>query len=261
MLKNKTVLITGGGSGIGLALAAELLEQDNTVIICGRSEAKLNKAQQVYPTLHTYNCDVTDSDAVNSMFSSLTQKGMFPDVLVNNAAVFHVATNTSEITLDLIRSEVATNITAPMLLSVDFIKRSGDKPALIINIGSLSAWLPLRTQAVYAATKAALHLFTVALRDLLAMQGSKVRVHEVMTPAVDTGMVSAMQMDKLPANVLADKILKAVNKGKEEIIIGSDARLVSVLHRLAPGLIKRMANKRAERAMEGMTGTSSPLNP
>lgn len=87
---NQKVLITGGGSGIGLALARKFLENDHTVIITGRNLDKLKKVKQENPEIHIYQSDVTDEAAVRTLAGDVQQKFGGIDILVNNAGIMNL---------------------------------------------------------------------------------------------------------------------------------------------------------------------------
>lgn len=258
MLRDRTILITGGGSGIGLALAEVLTARGNTVIVCGRDPAKLALARQQVPRLEVRTCDVTDDTAVEGLFDDLAKSHPQLDVLVNNAAVFHLTYTASDIDPRLVTDEVTTDMVAPMALTARFLDRTGDRPALVLSVGSLSAWLPLRSQPVYAATKAALHSWSTGLRDLLAAEMRDVRIVEVMTPATDTDMTTDIGVDKMTPQRLAAEIVRQVDRGRQEIVVGWQGLLTVALSRLSPRLALRIANGVAERGLPRRVGVPAP---
>jgi uncharacterized oxidoreductase len=89
-ISNNTILITGGGSGIGLALAKEFLKHGNVVIICGRNANKLTKAKQQNPHLHTLACDVSDEKSISEMIKAIRKDYPNLNMLINNAGVMHI---------------------------------------------------------------------------------------------------------------------------------------------------------------------------
>jgi len=185
-----TILITGGGTGIGLGLAGKFIEDGNTVIICGRREDALRKAQERYPGLILRTCDVSEEKQRTELFHWSTERYPGLNVLVNNAGI--------QRRLDLlagqpwagIHEEITINLEAPIHLSCLFAGhlRSAASPA-IINIGSGLAFVAMASAPVYCATKAALHSFTVSLRHQLSK--TPVSVIEILPPAVQTDLGGA----------------------------------------------------------------------
>lgn len=89
-LSNNTILITGGGSGIGLALAKKLLDLDNRVIICGRNLEKLKAVKQKFPSIGIIRCDVSDEDSVMALVEEIRQKYCDLNFVVNNAGIMRM---------------------------------------------------------------------------------------------------------------------------------------------------------------------------
>ncbi|MGV3546954.1 MAG: SDR family NAD(P)-dependent oxidoreductase, partial [Pedobacter sp.] len=110
-LKNSTILITGGTSGIGLEMVKQLTEQGATIIVTGRNQEALNKTKEQYPNVHTFKSDVSDPNAIKKLFSDVTQQ--FPDlnIIINNAGLMRLI-DLQDTSLDLenINREVQTNL-------------------------------------------------------------------------------------------------------------------------------------------------------
>ena len=185
-LTNHTILITGGATGIGLALAEEFLKHGNTVLVCGRREDKLKEAKEKFPQLHTKVCDVTDQKGREELLRWVT--GSFPElnVLVNNAGIQREVSftdgsyNTAEVT-----KEVETNLLSPLHLSALFIPHLAKKPeAYIINITSGLGFAPIARMPVYCSAKAAMHSISLSMRHQL--RNTSVKVFEIAPPIVDT---------------------------------------------------------------------------
>lgn len=187
-LKGNTVLITGGASGIGLALAERFLKAGNKVIICGRREDKLREAQQQFPELHTRVCDVSSETDRVALFEGVSKE--FPDlnVLVNNAGIqLRTDLTNMQISWKEQQYEIAINFEAPVHLAMLFIPfLQKQKDPVIINVTSGLAFNPGAFASVYSATKAALHSFTQTLRYQLS--STNIKVIEVAPPAVNTDL-------------------------------------------------------------------------
>lgn len=179
-LAHSTVLITGGASGLGFALARELVEADCRVIICGRRKEKLERARKEIPELITIECDVSSEAGRLSLFSRVTKKFPRFNVLINHASIQNqTAPFTEPQDWAQHRLELATNLDAPLHLSVLFIPHLMKQlSAAIINISSELAFAPLSVMPTYCASKAGLHSFTVSLREQL--KATQIKIIEVV---------------------------------------------------------------------------------
>lgn len=226
-VSGNTILITGGASGIGFALAERFLKASNQVIIVGRREEKLKEAKEKYPSLITRVCDVSNETDRVSLFEWVTSE--YPDlnVLVNNAGIqqkANILNNPHD--WSYYQNEISINFHGPihliMLFNPHLIKKAN---ATIINVSSGLAFTPGTWVPVYSATKAAIHSFTISLRLQLAK--SNVNVVEVFPPAVDTDLGGVgLHTFGASLNEFADAVFKGFEKGDEEIGYGgSEKRL------------------------------------
>src|SRR6476660_3678665 len=217
-----TILITGGGSGIGLALTKRFAERGNTVIICGRRQDALEKAGADVPGIHTRMCDVASADDRVELFEWATNE--YPDlnVLINNAGIQRrVDMTANDEGWSATSSEIAINFEAPVHLSRLFLQHLTDKPqAAVINVTSGLSFVPLASVPVYCATKAALHSFTLSLRWQL--RETHVRVVEIIPPAVDTDL-QAPGLHTFGVNVdeFADHVFSELEAGEVEVAFGT----------------------------------------
>jgi uncharacterized oxidoreductase len=229
----KTVLITGGATGIGLALAEAFLERHNEVLICGRRQDALAAAEKRHPALRTFVCDVSDREGRLSLHRWAT--GDFPavSILVNNAGIQRQLDFTRGLQeLESRESEIRVNLEAPVHLSALFIPHllKMDEAA-IVNVSSGLAFVPLAILPVYCATKAALHSFSLSLRHQLAR--TPVKVVEIIPPTVDTdldrGARSARgQRDRgIPPSEVAGAAVEGIEQGADEIAVGAAKGLMA----------------------------------
>lgn len=250
-LAGNTVLITGGGSGIGLALAEGFAARGSRVLVCGRTEEKLRDAQQRVPGLAYLVADV----AVNADRRRLLDwvKAEHPDtnVLVNNAGIqCRVQLTDGAEAID--SGEIATNLEAPVHLTALFLPHllgqaeQGRSPA-IINVTSGLAYVALAATPIYSATKVGLQAFTRSLRYQL--RGTGIAVVDLAPPAVTTALLEgAMDPNAkggpptITPEQFAKDALRALEKGRSEIRVGG-ARLLYVLNRIAPQLAFRLLNR------------------
>ena len=217
-----TILITGGGSGIGLALTKRFAERGNTVIICGRRQVALEKAAAEVPGIHTRVCDVASEDDRIDLFEWATDA--FPDlnVLVNNAGIQRrVDMTVNDEAWAATSPEIAINLEAPIHLSRMFLQHIADKPqAAVVNVTSGLSFVPLAYVPVYCATKAALHSFTLSLRWQL--REKNVDVVEIIPPAVDTDLQApGLHTFGVHVDEFADAVFVELEKGENEIAYGT----------------------------------------
>ena len=221
-----TVLITGGATGIGFALAEAFLEAGNEVIICGRRENKLLQAKEKLAGLHTRVCDVAKKGERRALLKWATRSFEGLNILINNAGIqreHDFAEGAVE--LSDLESEIKINLEAPIhlsALSAPHLKEK--KEAAIINVTSGLAFLPLALFPVYCATKAALHSFSLSLRHQLSE--TSVRVYEVAPPLVDTELHDYMPEERrrelrgIAPEEVARATLMGLETGELEIAVG-----------------------------------------
>ena len=237
-LTGRTILVTGGSAGIGLAFAERFVALGNTVIITGRSQTKLDAAKAKVPELHTIQCDAADPDAVRELGRRVDAEFPQLDVLMNNAGVF-IYRNLQKDAGDLVEMtrELDINVAGPIRTVSVLVERLIANRGTIINVSSGLAFVPLVCAPVYCATKAALHSYTLTLRQQL--QG-KVHVVELMPPAVKTDLTADLPDDGGFAIITTEQLLAesipALQKGREEIRPGQSNQL-HWMSRIAPGFI------------------------
>jgi len=228
-LSGNTILITGGGSGIGLAFAERFIKAGNRVIVCGRREQVLEQAKEKNPDLITHVCDLELSSERVALFDWVTANYPDVNVLVNNAGIqlrYNVLKADVRTDWSDFGREITTNLDASCHLSMLFAQYFAAKEsAAILNVTSGLAFTPFAIAPVYSATKAALHSFTMSLRHQLSE--TSVEVIEIAPPAVDTSLGgTGLHVHGEPLDAFADGIFKDLAEGKNEIGYGTSvARL------------------------------------
>ena len=216
-----TILVTGGGSGIGLALAQRWHDAGNNVIVTGRNAAKLDAAIAGRPNMSAMALDVTDAEAIAAFAKEIVAK--FPDlnVLVNNAGIMNAEDASAKRDLTQAEATVVTNILGPIRLIdalVDHLAAQAD--SAIVNVTSGLAFVPFPKAPTYSATKAAMHSYSVALRVQLA---GKVEVIELAPPAVRTDLTPGQSTREgyMPLDEFADEVMALFAKTPtpEEILV------------------------------------------
>ncbi len=244
-LNGNTILITGGSAGIGLALAKEFVALGNRVLVTGRSAGRLEAARAEVPELETIQSDAADPAAVKQLAEQVAERCPAMNVLVNNAGVF-IARNLTSPTKDLVAltSELDINLAGPIRTTSVLIDRLKANRGTIINVSSGLAFVPLQLSPIYCATKAALHSYTISLRQQLKDQG--VEVIELMPPAVKTALTEDLPEDGdfkiITTEQLMKETFKGLRAGKHEIRPGQ-ANQLHWMSRIAPGFINAQLEK------------------
>jgi len=225
-LTNSTVLITGGATGIGLALAEQFLAHGSKVLICGRREAKLIEAKAKLPALlATRVCDLSIEHERVRMRDWMTRYHSDFNILINNAGIQNEFDLSEDCIIDKVQNEIETNFIAPVHLANLFIPHLEKKKfAAIINITSGLAFTPIAIMPIYCATKAAMHSFSLSLRHQLSK--TTVKVFELIPPTVDTELdrgarASRGQADRgISAKDFAIQAMDALKNDVYEAAIG-----------------------------------------
>jgi uncharacterized oxidoreductase len=240
-LASHTVLITGGASGIGFALAERFLQAGSEVAICGRRADKLAEAKAKHPGITTFVCDVGQAPGRVALLDWAVKELPGLDVLVNNAGIQRRVKLTEPGDWEAMREEIAINLEAPVHLSTLFIPHllRQERPA-IVNVTSGLSFTPLAAVPVYCATKAALHSFTLSLRRQLS--GTPIEVVEIIPPAVDTDLGGpGLHTFGAPLNEFADAVAARLDRGETEVPYGT-AEYVSRASRDELDAISRRMN-------------------
>lgn len=230
-MRENTILITGGSSGIGLALAESFVKLGNTVIICGRRIDKLEDAKERNPMLFVRQCDLSNESDRKNLYDWIRGNHAELNVLVNNAGIQRRVDLTKG-TDDLLKNEdeIEINLKAQIYLAAQFVPMlSQRKDAAIVNVSSGLGFVPLTMFPIYSATKAALHSFTMSLRYQL--RETSIRVFEVIPPTVhDTGL-KGKPIEKAAWTVSSSEVAEAIIHGLEadeyEIAIGPAKKWIS----------------------------------
>lgn len=224
-LHGRTVLITGGATGIGFELARRFLAAKNNVIICGRREDRLNAATRDLPGVIAIQCDVAREAERLRLYETVTATYPNLDILVNNAGIQNRPPPiTTPQDWNSYEREISTNLEAPIHLSLLFTQHLAKRsPATIINVTSGLAFSPLAFMPTYCATKAALHSFTLSLRHQL--RETPISVVEIIPPKVQTDLGGVgLHDDGAPLNDFVDHTWQQLGSGALEFGYGHSER-------------------------------------
>ncbi|HVM31543.1 MAG TPA: SDR family NAD(P)-dependent oxidoreductase, partial [bacterium] len=229
-LTGHTILITGGGTGIGSGLARAFHERGNKVIITGRRAKILRDFSAPFPGMEAYAMDVSKEADVQRLYKVISKKFPSLDVLINNAGVGKVMdfAKPESLPRDLFE-EVETNLKGLIRVSRAFLPLlMGQAASTLVNISSGLAFLPLGLTPLYGATKAGVHSFTQALRYQL--RDTPVKVVELFPPAVAThfGKVPGapdVKYPQMPLEKFIPKAMKALSTEGVELAVGASGAL------------------------------------
>jgi uncharacterized oxidoreductase len=244
-IKGKTILITGGASGIGLEAAKQFLANGATVIITGRNQEKLNAAKEMYPALTAIKSDAANEEDARALFSRMTELGGI-DILYNNAGVLappsnlglenekHIKDATYEININYLGVIRLNNLFMEMLKS--------RKEGAIINTTSILSLVPSVVEPTYSASKVALHFYTETLRKHLEFLNSNLKVFELLPPVVATEMTADRDNKKMTTENLVKALISGLKKDKYVIRVG-DSKLLYFMNRLFPKIAFGLVNQ------------------
>jgi len=248
-LTGRTILITGGSAGIGLAFALKFLELGNEVIVTGRRQSVLDQVKAKYPKLHTIQSDVADPAQIAALAARV--KSDFPklDVLMNNAGIM-LYKNLKAPAADLagLMAEMNVNVGGVITTTSEFIDILRANKGTVINTSSALAFVTLLSAPIYSATKAAIHSYTQSLRFQLEETG--VEVIELMPPVVKTDLASELAEGGSVTVITTDELVKqsfaALKAGALEIRPGQSKQL-AFMRRFAPDFINRQLWKASKK--------------
>ncbi|HMI67377.1 MAG TPA: SDR family NAD(P)-dependent oxidoreductase [Cyclobacteriaceae bacterium] len=222
-----TVLITGGSAGIGLEIAKQFTAKGNKVIITGRDKKRLNLAASQLPGVTAIACDVTKAKDVEDLVKKLNSDFPSLNVVINNAgrAILHNLLQDRN-AYDNASDEILTNYLSIIRLNESILPLLKKQPdAAIVHVSSIVAFVPNHRMPTYAASKAALHSYTLSLRLTLA-KTTAIKVFELMPPLVNTDFSQEIGgANGIPPAVVAEELIKAFEVGQYEIHVGRTAHI------------------------------------
>jgi uncharacterized oxidoreductase len=217
-LTGNTIFITGGGSRIGRALAEELYQRGNKVIISGRRKSHLDSVAKANPGIEAVELDIANPDSIKAMGKKLTAEHPDLNVLINNAGIMEPDQAAGVIDDRLLVSTVTTNLLGPIRLTSTLVDQLKSRRGVIVYNTSVLAFVPLAVTAVYSATKAALHSYVLSQRFMLRDGG--VRMLEVAPPWVRTELMNSQEAEQaMPLDLFISETLDALGKDADEVLV------------------------------------------
>ena len=254
--KDKTFVVTGGGSGLGQQLVVQLLNRGSQVVAIDIREAGLEETRRLTggnDRLSTHATDVADKDAVRRLFDWTLDRRGHVDGLINNAGIIQPFVRILDLEDESIERVMNVNFFGTLNMIRTFLPHLLTRPeAHIVNVSSMGGLLPVPGQAVYCASKAAVKLLSEALfAELLE---TSVRVTTVVPGAVATNIVQNSNVE-LPAQTLEDsaalaaeeaaaRVIEGVEENEYRVLVGSDAYISDKLARIMPETAMKLIQKR-----------------
>lgn len=222
-LSHNKILITGGGSGIGLGLTERFLQENNTVIICGRRADVLEAVKEKFPSVITFVSDLTSPEERQRLIHWIADAHADLNVIINNAGIQQWTNVEDENFYERIHEEIKINIEAPVHLTALALRF----PSLntIINVTSGLSLCPLTKVANYSASKAFMHSFTMSMQKVLAKKN--IEVIEMIPPALNTDLGGKGLHDWAPpVSGFIDAIFEQLKAGKSQLTYGTSETLL-----------------------------------
>lgn len=218
-LTGNTIFITGGGSGIGRALAEALLKLGNQVIISGRRKGNLADTVKANPGMQSIELNVEDPASVATVAKKLIAEYPKLNVLINNAGIMQPDNVANTIDETLLVSTITTNLMGPMRMTgalIEHLKKQ--QHATVINVSSVLGFVPLAMATVYSSTKAALHSYSQSLRYKL--KNTSVQVLELAPPWVQTDLLNSKEEPRaMPLAEFIEETIKVLGTDTEEVLV------------------------------------------
>lgn len=251
-LKNKIILVTGAGSGIGRELVLALLEKGAKVAAVDIHEDTLKELKESVGEkgkyLSTHVADISNKAAVENLPKEIIEKQGNIDGIINCAGIIQPFVRVNDLDYDAISRVMNVNFFGTLYMVKSFLPYLLKRPeAYIINVSSMGGFLPVPGQSVYGASKAAVKLLTEGL--YAELKETNVHVSVVFPGATATNITKNSGLDDsklqgddsktqsfkmLPASEAARLIIQGIEKNKLQIFLGKDSNLMNILYRLNP---------------------------
>jgi uncharacterized oxidoreductase len=218
-MTDNTIFITGGASGIGRGLAEAFHKLGNKVIIAGRRKALLDEVTSANPGMESLELDINDPASINHVSKTLVTQYPSLNVLVNNAGIMPFDDAAGYIDDVTMIGTITTNLMGPIRLTSALIEHLKSQPrAVVINNTSILAYVPLAGNAVYSATKAALHSYSLSQR--FTLRDTSVTVQEIAPPWVNTDLIHKGDDPRaMPLDAFIEETMAGLATDVPEVIV------------------------------------------
>jgi len=263
ILKNKTIIVTGGGNGLGRELVLNLLEKGNNVIAFDINDAALKETTQLAANkksaLATMVLDITNQSAIDEAVNKSIAIFGQVDGIINNAGIIQPFTKLIDTDFSIMKKVLEINFAGTLYMIRAFLPHLLTRPeAHIVNISSMGGFLPVPGQAIYGASKAAVKIMSECLSSELSE--TNVRVTIVSPGAIFTNIKSNSGLEKeasgnasdyktaprgvLLPSVAAELIAKGIEHNKVRVFVGMDSKAMNFLYRFIPAFASNLISKK-----------------
>ena len=266
--KNKTIVVTGAGSGIGRELSLQLLQKQAKVAGIDLHPDALAETQKIAKVgdehFKAFVLDITDKTKVDALPHEVVQHFGSVDGIINNAGIIQKFIPVNDLTLEEINRVVNVNFYGTVYMTKAFLPLFLNRPeAHIVNISSMGGFIPFPMQTLYGASKAAVKIFTEGL--YAELKDTLVKVTVVHPGAIATNITENSGLGKpkmeanasnagmaLPVSKAAQIIIRAMEKNKYRVTVGKDATLLDLLYRLHPKFATNFIGKMMKKSLARM---------
>lgn len=224
-LSGNTIFITGGGSGIGRGLAEAFHKLGNKVIISGRRRANLDEVVAANPGMEAIELDITDPASIDAAAARLIAEHPDLNVLINNAGIMPFDDAAAAIDDEQAQAIISTNLLGPIRLTSGLVEHLKAEPsATIIHNSSVVAYTPIAQAAVYSASKAGLHSYSLSQRFML--RDTSVRVQEIVPPWVNTDLVKKKDDPRaMPLDEFIAQLMTQISTDEPELVVEASRQM------------------------------------
>jgi uncharacterized oxidoreductase len=218
-LSGNTIFITGGGSGIGRALAEALHKKGNKIIISGRRKGHLEATVKANPGIDSIELDITDPASIDAATKELITRYPNLNVVINNAGIMQIDDVSTKVDDQLVVSTITTNLIGTIRVTGALVEHlKGQKSATVLIVSSVLGFVPMAMAAVYSSTKAALHSYAQSLRYKL--RNTSVKVQEIAPPWVQTDLLNSNEEPRaMPLKDFIDEAIIALGTDADEVVV------------------------------------------
>lgn len=248
---DKSIVVTGGGSGMGREIVLQLLKKGARVAAVDVNEAALSETSTLagdhQDKLSTHTVNITDRAAISLLPETVIQTHGAVDGVINNAGIVQRFVRINDLDFNEIERIIDVNFWGVVNLTKAFLPYLLKRPeAHIVNISSMGGFLPVPGQTAYCASKAAVSLFTDGLHSELldtnvyvttvypGATATNITANSGVSMDIEKNSIQRLMMRMTPASAAAETIIKGMEKNKYHVLVGSDAKIMDFLRRLMP---------------------------
>ncbi len=263
-VKDKIIVVTGGGSGIGRALVLHLLEKGAKVAAVDINEQTLQETVSLAgaskDNISVYRINITERESVEALPQQVIGRFGVIDGLINCAGIIQPFVTINALDYDVIDRVMRVNFYGTLYMVKSFLPHLLERPeAHIVNVSSMGGFFPFPGQSIYGASKAAVKIMTEGLRSELA--DTKVKVSVVFPGATATNITTNSGLDMpmdaedqegqaLQPSEVARIVIKGMEKNKIWIYTGRDSKMMNFMYKVAPKYATNMVTKRMKHMIE-----------